>query len=1128
MSAFCIPRRMLTFKSFLIGLLFFCSSVTLISSVSKSAAQSQCGSGCRATAPQSAKPREAVSFNAETSSADCAVAPAVEWDFGDGSPRRATGRNTTHQYDSPGTYNWRMTASTAAIETVAGGHGENVPAKQAQFVSPTDIALDPKGRGYYVIENGDFGGLLRFVNTTQDAVTVGNRKIPGGAVQRLVGGGSIIKHVVEDTPEDNIPGRQVNVVTVPSIAVSPEGDLVYVIDSSIPSLFVFNASSETKSVCGKLIDPGNVANYSVFNPGSRISAVAVNPVNGSLYVADIMSPSYKIYRVDCSGVSVVAGNGANTGSTDDFKPGLAIETPLLTPHDITFDRNGNLYIADTGHARIIKVDSSGQASLVRQFTISPAPLANPFPNGLAFVGDNLYAALGAHRVIVRVTGQPAVVAGQPGQLCHYTSSNCGDGGPGLSAVLRLGSSETDSPVAGIEGDANGLLIPDQGAEQRGRIRYLNLSANATTLSNTTIAPGNIDTLAGSGLKAPYDRGLAISADLSLPSGVAADANGNLFITELLSGRLRFVNRGATEVKLFAGTPAEQTVQPGHIVSVNEDAGSGDNNLANHAVFDTPQGLTSTAQGVFIAVSKGGPSISTIRRRTGLIRFLNTSSAPVTFYPDSPSPIIVQPGYVSTIAGGSSDPVSAGDGKLALAARLLGPVDVAVSPANGDIYIASVDDKTVRKINGRTGIISSLGLPSAYYTGLAFDSVGRLHIVSYDNGTVLRELAAGSGLFASMNGESRRLNNPRDIAVDKDGFVYVTEVGNAVIKEPAFGNRIARISPEGIVTTLAGRYDPGFEGDGDAALNAQLNLRPNDFHITTSGTLTPLPSTVGIAMGVNNDLFFCDVKNHRVRRISSLGNHCLQSGQIKIVGDNPVPLLTSVSAASFAAGTIAPESIVAAFGAGLAAKTEVATTIPLPTSLGGVKLLVKDSAGIEHEASLFAVSPTQLNYLMPGGVAAGNATVFAMSGQTPIASGQVQVASVAPSFFTANSTGEGLISGMVLRVQPTGAPKYEPIVHFDSESRRYVAIPIDLSAPTDQVYLIGFATGLRRRSNLSAVSVQLGGQTLPVTYAGEVPGTAGLDQINMGPLPQSLVGRGMLNLTLIVDGKTANSGQIAVR
>src|SRR5262249_17822038 len=81
-------------------------------------------------------------------------------------------------------------------------------------------------------------------------------------------------------------------------------------------------------------------------------------------------------------------------------------------------------------------------------------------------------------------------------------------------------------------------------------------------------------------------------------------------------------------------------------------------------------------------------------------------------------------------------------------------------------------------------------------------------------------------------------------------------------------------------------------------------------------------------------------------------------------------VTSVSAASYGLMGLASEGIAAGFGAGLATSTIRATTLPLPTELAGTTVKVKDSAGAERLAPLFSVSPTQVNYQIPVGTAAG--------------------------------------------------------------------------------------------------------------------------------------------------------------
>src|SRR5204863_4895941 len=86
----------------------------------------------------------------------------------------------------------------------------------------------------------------------------------------------------------------------------------------------------------------------------------------------------------------------------------------------------------------------------------------------------------------------------------------------------------------------------------------------------------------------------------------------------------------------------------------------------------------------------------------------------------------------------------------------------------------------------------------------------------------------------------------------------------------------------------------------------------------------------------------------------------------------VATVSPVSAASYAAGAQASEGIAALFGSGMAGNTAAATTQPLPTTLGGVQVLVRDAAGTERNAPLFFASPTQINFQIPQGTSTGGA------------------------------------------------------------------------------------------------------------------------------------------------------------
>ncbi|WP_227546118.1 NHL domain-containing protein [Marinobacter fonticola] len=145
------------------------------------------------------------------------------------------------------------------------------------------------------------------------------------------------------------------------------------------------------------------------------------------------------------------------------------------------------------------------------------------------------------------------------------------------------------------------------------------------------------------------------------------------------------------------------------------------------------------------------------------------------------------------------------------------------------------------------------------TGLAVDAGGNLYIaeelgnrirrVSPD-GTISTVVGAGSSRFGNAQGSSgdggparfAQLNRPRDVAVDAMGNLYIADTSN---------HRIRRVSPDGIISRVAGRVR-GFAGDGGSAIAARLNY----------------PS--GVAVDAMGNLYIADTGNHRIRRVSPDG------------------------------------------------------------------------------------------------------------------------------------------------------------------------------------------------------------------------------------------------------------------
>ena len=244
----------------------------------------------------------------------------------------------------------------------------------------------------------------------------------------------------------------------------------------------------------------------------------------------------------------------------------------------------------------------------------------------------------------------------------------------------------------------------------------------------------------------------------------------------------------------------------------------------------------------------------------------------------------------------------------------------------------------------------------------------------------------------------------------------------------------------------------------------------------------------------------------------------------------IPVFSTVSAASLAQGFVAPESIVSGFGVDLATATDVAGSVPLPAVLAGIRVAVTDSRGSQRPAPLLFVSPGQINYQIPPGTSLGEGTVSVHRGINPLdsnihASGNVQVASVAPALFAANSDGRGVAAALFLRVRSDGSREFEQAAEFDPGQNRFVSALIDLGPEADEIFLILFGTGIRFRA-LPAVTATVGGEPSKVLFAGAQPGFVGLDQVNL-LLPRSLTGRGEVDVVVYVDEKPTNTVRVSV-
>ncbi|NOT59014.1 MAG: hypothetical protein HOP19_02190, partial [Acidobacteria bacterium] len=204
----------------------------------------------------------------------------------------------------------------------------------------------------------------------------------------------------------------------------------------------------------------------------------------------------------------------------------------------------------------------------------------------------------------------------------------------------------------------------------------------------------------------------------------------------------------------------------------------------------------------------------------------------------------------------------------------------------------------------------------------------------------------------------------------------------------------------------------------------------------------------------------------------------------------------------------------------------AQTNPLPTTLGGVTVKVRDAANTERDAQLFFVSAGQINLLIPAGTMNGTATITVVRDSTTVGQGTIAIDTLAPGLFALSGTGQGLAAAELLRLKADGSLVYEPIARFNTTTNAFEAVPIALAA-NEQAALILYGSGFRANAGLNTVSCTLGGESTEVFFAGTQGSFAGLDQANVRLLP-SLAGRGSINIVLTVGGKATNAVTVTMQ
>jgi len=170
-----------------------------------------------------------------------------------------------------------------------------------------------------------------------------------------------------------------------------------------------------------------------------------------------------------------------------------------------------------------------------------------------------------------------------------------------------------------------------------------------------------------------------------------------------------------------------------------------------------------------------------------------------------------------------------------------------------------------------------------------------------------------------------------------------------------------------------------------------------------------------------------------------------------------------------------------------------------------------------------VSPTQINAMVPAQAAPGPASFTVTVPQSGPQRGTIAVAAVAPGLFSANSSGKGPAAGYIQTLAPPRVPLF-PVFTCSSPT---VCAPNPFDVSTGTTSLVLYGTGIRNRTQLSAVTVNVGGVSLPAFYAGLAPNFAGVDQVNVA-LPASLAHAGTVFVQVVVGSAASNQVTVQIQ
>lgn len=374
------------------------------------------------------------------------------------------------------------------------------------------------------------------------------------------------------------------------------------------------------------------------------------------------------------------------------------------------------------------------------------------------------------------------------------------------------------------------------------------------------------------------------------------------------------------------------------------------------------------------------------------------------------------------------------------------------------------------------------------------------------------------------------------AIFHNGFLKGTGTWLAVSQSLGSVNCGSYTPLAGRYNTLRCKYPPAIISIGPLQSGISADIVQSGANITINGAgfgqtqcgscqVTVLPGNTTLQVSSWTDSAITAFLPSNFTGAISLGVQTAGGQDAFTFMSSPAGISLSLSAGT--SSNVAPSSQVSAYaasGVNLATTTAQAGAPPWPATLGGTSVSVTDSAGTARSAVISFVSPGQVNFVMPDGTAAGAATVTVTAGDGTASSGPVNVAKVAPGLYMLNT--QSLAAANVVRVASGGGQTNEPVFEQDA-SGNLVARPIDVSAASGQVFLVLYGTGIRG-ADLSSVTATVGGDSVPVSFAGDQKQYPGFDQVNLGPLPASLAGQGDVVIQVTAAGITANPVHVTIQ